>query len=208
MRKWKLWSANINLHLLKSKLYLFKNIELTSSWEIGGFLDDAAIRRGRKKHVTRVDNWRLYSSSHSTILKTILFRFLILSAWGERMYNSTICFHRLLHNQPRKKLWTWKEKVLLIILVYFILFNIDISIWVKMNLCRYFNVSLYMYCRWRSNYKDGRVEISLTSLTLSHFCACPNPRPTFLTWSTSLKIEVIVHFVDIFEMFIKFSFQN
>lgn len=86
--------------------YLFKKIELTSSWVIGGFLEDAAILSGRRKQVTRVESCRLYSSSHSTILNTMLFRFLMLSACGERMYNSTICFHRLRHNQPRKKLWT------------------------------------------------------------------------------------------------------
>lgn len=48
-----------------------------------------------------------YSSSASTMLKTKLFLFLILSACGDFMYSSTICFHRRLHSQPRKKLWTF-----------------------------------------------------------------------------------------------------
>lgn len=48
-----------------------------------------------------------YSSSASTMLNTKLFRFLMLSAWGDLMYSSTICFHRLRHSQPRKKLWTF-----------------------------------------------------------------------------------------------------
>ena len=38
---------------------------------------------------------------------TYQFLFLILSAWGDRMYSSTICFQRLRHSQPRKKLWTF-----------------------------------------------------------------------------------------------------
>lgn len=48
--------------------YLLRNIELTSSCLMVGFFELAAIRRGRRKHVTRVDNCWLYSSSHSTIL--------------------------------------------------------------------------------------------------------------------------------------------
>lgn len=48
-----------------------------------------------------------YSSSASTMLNTKLFRFLILSACGDLMYSSTICFHRRRHNHPRKKLWTF-----------------------------------------------------------------------------------------------------
>ena len=35
------------------------------------------------------------------------FLFLMLSACGERMYSSTICFQRRRHSQPRKKLWTF-----------------------------------------------------------------------------------------------------
>ena len=31
----------------------------------------------------------------------------MLSACGERMYSSTICFQRRRHSQPRKKLWTF-----------------------------------------------------------------------------------------------------
>lgn len=48
-----------------------------------------------------------YSSSASTIEKTKLLRFLMLSACGDLMYSSTICFHRRRHSQPRKKLWTF-----------------------------------------------------------------------------------------------------
>lgn len=35
------------------------------------------------------------------------FLFLILSACGDRIYSSTICFHRRRQSQPRKKLWTF-----------------------------------------------------------------------------------------------------
>ena len=31
----------------------------------------------------------------------------MLSAWGELIYCSTICFQRRRHSQPRKKLWTF-----------------------------------------------------------------------------------------------------
>ncbi len=89
--------------------YLLRKTELTSSWVIGGFLELAAILRGRRKTVTRAESCLTYSSSHSTIPKTILLRLRILSAWSERMYSSTICFHRLRHNHPRKKLCTWKD---------------------------------------------------------------------------------------------------
>ena len=39
----------------------------------------------------------------------------------------------------------------------------------------FFIVYLYMYCRWRSNYQEGRggVEIPLTDLNPPHVCACP-----------------------------------
>ena len=36
-----------------------------------------------------------------------LFRLRILSAWGLLMYCSTICFQRLRHSHPLKKLWTF-----------------------------------------------------------------------------------------------------
>ena len=81
-------------------------MELTSSWVIGGFLELAAIRSGRRNTVTRVDSCLTYSSSHSTMPKTILFLLRMLSAWSERMYSSTICFQRRRHNHPRKKLCT------------------------------------------------------------------------------------------------------
>ena len=89
---------------------LLRNMELTSSCVTGGFLELAAMRSGRRKQVTKQDSWRLYSSSHSTMENTIEFLLRMLSAWGDRMYSSTICFHRLRHNQPRKKLCTcsWK----------------------------------------------------------------------------------------------------
>jgi hypothetical protein len=48
-----------------------------------------------------------YSSSASTIEKTRLFLFRMLSACGDLMYSSTICFHRRRHSHPRKKLWTF-----------------------------------------------------------------------------------------------------
>ena len=35
------------------------------------------------------------------------------------------------------------------------------------------------YCRWRSSYQDGRVEIPLTGLTLPYFYVCPKPGPGF-----------------------------
>ena len=43
----------------------------------------------------------------SEIVSTHQFLFLMLSACGDLMYSSTICFHRLLQSQPRKKLWTF-----------------------------------------------------------------------------------------------------
>lgn len=41
------------------------------------------------------------------MLKTRLLRFRMLSACGDLMYSSTICFQRRLHSQPRKKLCTF-----------------------------------------------------------------------------------------------------
>ena len=49
--------------------YLLRNIEFTSSCLMVGFFELAAMRRGRRKQVTKVDNCWLYSSSHSTILE-------------------------------------------------------------------------------------------------------------------------------------------
>lgn len=39
--------------------------------------------------------------------RVYLLRFLMLSACGDFMYSSTICFHRRRHSQPRKKLCTF-----------------------------------------------------------------------------------------------------
>lgn len=39
--------------------------------------------------------------------RTHLFLLRMLSAWGERMYSSTICFQRRRQSHPRKKLWTF-----------------------------------------------------------------------------------------------------
>ena len=62
---------------------------------------------------------------------------------------------------------------------------------IKVNLGRCFIVCLYIYCRWRSSYQEGRVGIQLTCLTLPHFCACPMPRPGFTT------SDVMVLFISI-----------
>ena len=45
----------------------------------------------------------------------------------------------------------------------------------------FFLVYLYMYCRCRSSYQEGRVGIQLTGLTPPHFCACSKPGPWFPT---------------------------
>jgi hypothetical protein len=42
------------------------------------------------------------------------------------------------------------------------------SFWVEASLCRFLIVCLYLYCRWRSTYAEGRVGIPLTGLTLQH----------------------------------------
>ena len=52
------------------------------------------------------------------------------------------------------------------------------SFWVEANLCRFFILSLYLYCWF--NYQRGRVGIPLTIFfTQPHFCACPKPWPRF-----------------------------
>lgn len=84
-----------------------RKIELTSSCEQGGRFELAAILNGRKKHATNTSSCSKYSSSASTMLNTRLFRFRMLSACGDLMYISTICFQRRRHNQPRKKLCTF-----------------------------------------------------------------------------------------------------
>jgi len=54
------------------------------------------------------------------------------------------------------------------------------SFWVEANLYSFFYplptflYTLYMHCRWRSIYQDGRVVIPLPGLTTPHFCACYN----------------------------------
>lgn len=65
--------------------HLFRKMLLTSSWVMGGFLELAAMRRGRRKLLTRVWSCWTYSASASSMLNTTWFLFLILSAWGERM---------------------------------------------------------------------------------------------------------------------------
>ena len=88
------------------------------------------------------------------------------------------------------------------------------------NLCRFFIVSLYMYCSWRSNYQEGRVGISLTVSSsvvpagfkflfikkgglgiLSYFCVCPKPGlqhvVMFFFVLNDFRWVVIVHFVYI-----------
>lgn len=96
-----------NIWCKKRTVSQFKKIELTSSCEHGGRFELAAILKGRKKHDTRTSSCSMYSSSASTMLNTRLFRLRILSAWGDFMYSSTICFQRRRHNQPRKKLCTF-----------------------------------------------------------------------------------------------------
>lgn len=74
--------------MLTFKLFdpdLFRNMLLTSSWVIGGFLELAAMRRGLKKLLTRMWSCWTYSASESNMLNTTWFLFLMLSAWGERM---------------------------------------------------------------------------------------------------------------------------
>uniref|UniRef100_A0A1I8IAY9 Sema domain-containing protein n=1 Tax=Macrostomum lignano TaxID=282301 RepID=A0A1I8IAY9_9PLAT len=82
--------------------HALRNTEFTSSWVMMGFLAEAAIRQGRRKQDTRTLICCTYSSSHSTSPNTMPFRFRMCSACSERMYSSTICFHRRRHSQPRK----------------------------------------------------------------------------------------------------------
>ena len=49
-----------------------RKMELRSSWEQGGFFDDAAILNGLRKHETNTSNCSTYSSSASTIRNTKL----------------------------------------------------------------------------------------------------------------------------------------
>ena len=63
--------------------------------------------------------------------------------------------------------------------------KININMWSSLSGSEsvqvFFIVCLYVYCRWRSCHQEGRVGITLTSLTLPHFCACPKPGPGFPT---------------------------
>lgn len=96
----KIWCKNSTVSLLRK-------MELTSSCEQGGFFEEAAILNGLKKQETRTSICSMYSSSASTIRKTRLFLFRMLSAWGDFMYCSTICFQRRRQSHPRKKLCTF-----------------------------------------------------------------------------------------------------
>lgn len=64
---------------------------------------------------------------------TRLFLFRMLSAWGLLMYCSTICFHRLLHSQPLKKLCT------------FLILRISIESWI-LNVAGSENMKLSLDC--------------------------------------------------------------
>ena len=61
-----------------------------------------------------------------------------------------------------------------------------------------------MYCESASNKQEGRVVISLTSLTPTHLCACPKSGPGLLTLHVvvffcvcRLTLGVIVRFVEL-----------
>ena len=56
------------------------------------------------------------------------------------------------------------------------------------NLCWFFILCLYLYCRWRSSYQEGRIGISQTCLTPSHFYGCP-------------RTELLTPYVDVFFAF-------
>ena len=63
----------------------------------------------------------------------------------------------------------------------------------------FYRMFMYIYCRCRSSYQEGRVVIILTGLTLPQFCASPKPGPEFPPSYVSelLRREVIVRFVDV-----------
>lgn len=65
--------------------YLFRKMLLTSSCVMGGFLELAAMRSGRRKLLTRMCSCCTYSASASSILNTTWFLLRMLSAWGDRM---------------------------------------------------------------------------------------------------------------------------
>lgn len=65
--------------------HLLRNMLLTSSCVMGGFLELAAIRSGRRKLLTRMWSCWTYSASASSMLKTTWFLLRMLSAWGDLM---------------------------------------------------------------------------------------------------------------------------
>ena len=65
--------------------HLLRKMLLTSSCVMGGFLELAAMRSGRRKLLTRMWSCWTYSASASSMLNTTWFLFLMLSAWGERI---------------------------------------------------------------------------------------------------------------------------
>ena len=69
------------------------------------------------------------------------------------------------------------------------------------NLLRFFIVCLYMFCRWRFSYQEGRVGIPLADLTLPHLWVCTKPGAgisNFIYRSIfEFRWEVIIHSIDI-----------
>jgi hypothetical protein len=63
------------------------------------------------------------------------------------------------------------------------------SFWVEAICAGLLIVLLYIYCRWRSPYQEGRVGIPLTGLIPPHFCVSPKPGSRFT------KSYVVVFFV-------------
>lgn len=61
-----------NIWWRNNTVSLFRNMEFTSSWEHGGFLELAAILKGRRKQETKTSICSMYSSSDSTIRNTKL----------------------------------------------------------------------------------------------------------------------------------------
>lgn len=71
--------------LCAARPHLLRKMLLTSSCVIGGFLELAAMRRGRRKLLTRMCSCCTYSASASSMLNTTWFLLRMLSACGERM---------------------------------------------------------------------------------------------------------------------------
>ena len=78
--------------------------------------------------------------------------------------------------------------------------------WVEANLCRlFYRLFIYVYCRWRSSYQEGRIGIPVTDLNPPHVCAYTKPGPGFPTsyhgvccvQCVQFNWEVIVRFVGI-----------